>query len=319
LSDVSSTLPVAPWLCAPAFAGNCSGGSPQMSMEYLTNVSVGAALYRSFTNSTPAGQDVASIVLFSSPTAAIRQNNLASAVTSISFAGNTLANSTIMAALRCASTTPCSVSGVTDTQGHTWLPVTGATFSDGNQASGILVWAPTTLSTAAADTISFTLSSGTSAGVMIAEVTGTTTASTTQPAVSLSANPIGTLLVTQDAQSPNQFVCNVTLTTATTTQCQVAPTTINGIAVRAYVTDVQVNTTVLSATSTFQLKTGTGTNCGTGTANLSAITYSGAAVGLLSMLDFRTPLIAPLQTAICVTQAGTAGTGVVEVHGYFAP
>jgi hypothetical protein len=88
--------------------------------------------------------------------------------------------------------------------------------------------------------------------------------------------------------------------------------------VRAYVTDVQVNTTTAAA-GFIQLKTGTGTNCGTGTANLSAILYSAATVNLQSFLDFRTPLFAPLQTAVCVTQTGTPATVVVEVHGYFAP
>jgi hypothetical protein len=325
LSDAGTgTSILSPWTCAPALPGTCGGGSPQMSMAYLANVAAGNALVRTFSSSTPGGQDIGSIVLLTNATgtAAIRQDNIAGGAAAVSFSGNTLANSTLLAAVRCSGTAPCTVSGVTDTQGHTWLPVTGTSFNNGSQASGLWVWAPTTLSTAAADTITFTLSSGTAAGTMAAEITGTTASSITQPAVSLAANPIGSLVVTEDAQFPNQFVCSVTLSTATTTQCQVAPTTINGIAVRAYVTDVQVNTTATGTGSAVQLVDGTGTNCGTATANLSAITYStvtAAAPTLLSMLDFRTPLFAPLQSAVCVKQTGTPATVTVEVHGYFAP
>jgi hypothetical protein len=322
LSDAGSgTSILAPWTCAPALPGACGGGSPQMSMEYLSNVSAGNALVRTFSSSTPAGQDIGSIVLLAnaSGVAAIRQDNIAGGSLAVAFSGNTLANSTLLAAVRCAGTLPCVVSGVTDTQGHTWLPVTGINFNNGSQASGLFVWAPTTLSTAAADTITFTLSAGTAAGTMAAEVTGTSTSSITQPAVSLAANPIGSLVVTQDAQFPNQFVCSVAISTATTTQCQAPPTVINNVAVRAYVTDIQVNTTTAGAGSTLQLITGTGTNCGTGTANLSAITYSGGTVGLQSFLDMRTPLFTPLQSAVCVKQTATASTSVVEVHGYFAP
>jgi len=321
LSDAGAgTSLLAPWTCAPLFPGPCTGGSPQMSMAFLSNVSAGNALVRTFSNSTPGGQDIGSIVLFSSSTAAIRQDNLASgAGGTISYTGNTLAGSAKIAAVRCAGTVPCTVSGVTDTQGGTWFQVTGTTFNNGSQAAGLWVWASSTLSTAAADTITFTISAGSVAGTMAAEISGVTTSGLTQPAISLAANTIGTQIVTEDAQFPNQFVCSVAISTATTTQCQPAPTVINNIAVRAYVTDVQVNTTTAGAGSTLQLVTGTGTNCGTGTANLSAITYSGAAVALQSFLDMRTPLFAPLQSAVCVKQTATASTSVVEVHGYFAP
>ncbi len=320
LSDASATSIALPWACAPSFPGGCSGGAPQMSLAFLANVSANQKFQRTFANSTPVGQDIASIVLFSSPATAIRQSNLASGVAAVSYTTNTLANSTKIAAVRCSGTTPCTVSGVTDTQGGTWNPVNTLTFNNGSQASGIVVWASSTLSTAAADTITFTLSSGTAAGTMAAELTGTTTAGLTSPAISVQADPTGRQIVAQDAQFPNQFVCNVTLSTNTTTQCQAPPTTINNVPVRAYVTDFQINTTTGSTTGTLQLKTGTGTNCGTATANLSAITYSDVTPGLTNVLGMRTPLIAPLQSAVCVTQASAvAGTAVVEVHGFFAP
>lgn len=320
LSDASATSIAAPWTCAPALPGSCGGGAPQLSMAYLANVATGQRFQRIWANSTPAGQDIASIVLFSSPTATLRQANLASGSGVVSFTGNTLANSALIAAVRCSGTTPCTVSGVADTQAHTWVQVNTITFNNGNQASGIVVWAATTLSTAAADTITFTLSAGTAAGTEAAEVAGVTTSSLTTPSISLQANTIGTQLVTLDAQFPNQFVCNVTLSTATTTLCQPAPTTINNIPVRAYVTDFQINTTASGAGSTLQLKTGTGTNCGTGTANLSAILYSGAAVALQNAFGIRTPLFTPLQNEICVAQVGaTPSTSVIEIHGFFAP
>jgi hypothetical protein len=320
LSDLSSTSIVAPWTCAPALPGACGGGSPQMSMAFLANVAAGQRFQRTFLNSTPAGQDIASIVLFSSSTTALRQSALASGVASVSYSGNTLAGSTKIAAIRCSGVTPCAVSGVTDSQGGTWFPVTQQTFNNGNQAAGLIVWASSTLSTAAGDAITFTLSSGTAAGTMAAELTGTTTAGLTQPSISLQGDPIGRLVITQDAQAPNQFVCSVTLTTNTTTQCQAPPTVINNVPVRAYVTDIQINTTTAGTTSAIQLKTGTGSNCGTGTANLSAITYADTVANLTSVVGMRTPLIAPLQSAVCATQAGAvAGTAVVEIHGFFAP
>jgi len=322
LSDASATSIVAPWACVAAFPGGCTGGAPQMSMAFLANVSAGQKFQRTFANSTPAGQDIAAIVLFSSPATAVRQANLASGSGVVAYTGNTLANSSLIAAVRCSGVVPCTVSGVADTQGGTWNPVTQITFNDGQQASGIVVWARSTLSTAAADTITFTLSSGTAAGAMAAELTGTTPSTITQPAISVQADPTGAQVSRADAQFPNQFVCNVTISTATTTQCQAPPTTINNVPVRAYVTDIQVNTTTTGTASAVQLVTGTGSNCGTGTANLSAITYStvtAAAPALASFLGMRTPLIAPLQSAVCVKQTGTPATAVVEVHGFFAP
>jgi hypothetical protein len=319
LADATSTVVAAPWTCAPSLPGGCTGGAPQLSMAYLANIAAGQTFQRTWANSTPAGQDIAAIVLFTG-TPTLRQANLASATGTVAFTGNTLANSAIIAALRCSGTTPCSVSGVTDTQGHTWAQVASLTYNNGNQASGIIVWAATTLSTAAADSVTFTLSSGTAAGSEVAEVPGVNTSTLTTPAISLQANSIGTQIVTLDAQFPNQFVCNVTLSTATTTLCQAAGTTINNVAVRSYVTDVQINVTTAGAGSTLQLKDGTGTNCGTGTGNLSAILYSGGTVGLTNLLDFRTPLFTPLQNQICVNQIGaTPSTTTVEIHGYFAP
>ena len=320
LSDSGTTSIAAPWACAPAFTGGCGGGSPQLSLAFLANVSAGQKFQRIFTSSTPAGQDIASIVLFSGPSATLRQANVASGTGVVAFLGNTLANSALIAAVSCSGTTPCTVSSVADTQGHNWVQVNTLTFNNGQQESGLVVWAATTLSTAAADTITFTMGSGTAKGSEAAEIAGVSTSTPVAPSISNQANTIGTQLVTLDAQFPNQFVCNVTLSTATTTLCQPAPTTISNVPVRAYVTDFQFNTTTAGAASTLQIKIGTGTNCGTGTANLSAILYSGAAIALQNAFGIRTPLFTPLQTEICVAQVGaTPSTTTVEIHGYFAP
>jgi hypothetical protein len=320
LSDSSTTSIASPWACAPAFTGGCGSGSPQLSIAFLANVTAGQKFQRIFTSSTPAGQDIASIVLFSGPSATLRQANVASGTGVVAFLGNTLANSALVAAVSCSGTTPCTVSSVADTQGHNWVQVNTLTFNNGQQESGLVVWAATTLSTAAADTITFTMGSGTAKGAEAAEIAGVSTSTPVAPSISNQSNTIGSEIVTLDAQFPNQFVCNVTLSTATTTLCQSAPTTINNVPVRAYVTDFQINTTTQGAGSTLQLKTGTGSNCGTGTANLSAILYSGAAVALQNAFGIRTPLFTPLQTEICVAQVGaTPSTTTVEVHGYFAP
>jgi hypothetical protein len=321
VSDIVATTPVAPWACVPGLAGSCGAGAPQLSMAFLASVPAGQKYQRTFQNSTPVGQDVAAIVLFSSPTTAIRQANIAGS-NAVSYTSNTLAKSTLIGAVRCSGTTPCTVSSVADTQGNTWNPVTTLTFNNGTQAAGIVVWASSTLSTAAADTVTFTMGSGSAAGSEIAELTGTTASTITQPSISLMADSLGALVTREDAQFPNQFVCSVPLTTATTTQCQPVAATINNIPVRAYVTDIQVNTTTTGTASAVQLVTGTGSNCGTGTANLSAITYStvtAAAPTLVSFLGMRTPLIAPLGAAVCVKQTGTPATVTVEVHGFFAP
>ena len=190
----------------------------------------------------------------------------------------------------------------------------------GDQPTAMYVYLSTNATTANSETITFTQTSGVIVGTAIFEVANTAPSGLNNPSQNIEVDNAGGVVTHADAQSPNQWVCSVTISTNTTTLCESAPGTINGAAARSYVTDVQVNTTTAGTATAIQLKTGTGTNCGTGTANLSAVTYANTAVGLFSMIGLRTPLVAPFQTEVCVNQAGTtAGTSVVEVHGFFAP
>ena len=314
-SDLGTTAVVAPWV-----VNTNASTVTQFTVATLNGIGTGQVFQRSYTNSTPGGSEPIVFVLLAPGSTAIRQTNSNSGAT-ISFTGNTLAGSTVLIGIECAAnSTACNVSGVTDTQGNTYKLVGAITFPGTTNIPGIFVFATTNPTTAAADTITPAFSTGSGRANAILELSTPATAALTQLSTTVQVDPTGRQVVSLDAQAPNQFNCNVTLSTATTTQCQGAPTTINGVAVRAYVTDVQYNTTTAGAGSLLQLVTGTAANCGTGTANLSAITYSGAAVALQSTLGMRTPLVAPLQSAVCVKQTGaTPSTTVVEVHGYFAP
>lgn len=119
--------------------------------------------------------------------------------------------------------------------------------------------------------------------------------------------------------SPNLFNCTVTISSATTTQCQGAP----AAGFTLYVTHVEIVTTTAGTGSTIQLKYGTGANCGTGTTNLSP-TYPNttATVGSATMysLDYaQAPLLPASANAVCVTQTATAGTSQVLVSGFVGP
>lgn len=320
-ADVGAgTSILAPWTCQPVTGNSACAGSSGASIATLANAPAGQVLRRSYSNASTgggAGGELNAIVLFSG-TATFRQGNT-NGVAVNAYPGNTLAGSTMIGAARCSGTTPCTITSVTDTQGNTWLPVVSTT-RNGTQVSGLFIFVSPNLSTAAANTVTFTVGTGAVAGTTVVELTGTTPSQLVNPAIANLADQVGQQVVRLDAQSPNQFNCNVALSTNTTLQCQAAPTTINGVNARLYVTDFQINTTVAGTTSTLQLKTGTGTNCGTGTLNLSAITYADTVIGLTNVIGFRTPLVAPTQNAVCVTQAGAAaGTTTVEIHGFIAP
>lgn len=118
---------------------------------------------------------------------------------------------------------------------------------------------------------------------------------------------------------PNPFLCQLTISTATTTQCQAAPPA----GFTLYVTHVEIVTTAAGTGSTIQLKYGTGSNCGTGTTALS-LTYPNtvATTGSSTMynLDFsQGPMLPAAANAVCVTQTATAGTSQVLISGYTAP
>jgi hypothetical protein len=313
----------APWSVVALASAGCGAtcNAPIVVLQ-SSNPSAGQKVFETFSNSADGPNILSVNVLVQTPGVSVRAasaNNNSAA--SIGYSVNTLAGSLLLYFANCThGAAACSVASVADTQAHTWVQIAFSNAGGIVGQTGMSVWAATTVSTAAADTVTPTLGSGTLFGQAVVEVPGVLPASLTQPAISIQVDPTGAQVSRQDAQFPNQFVCNVTMTTNTTTQCQAAPTTINNVPVRAYVTDFQINTTTGGTTSTIQLKTGTGSNCGTGTTNLSAITYADTVISTTSVIGMRTPLFAPLQSAVCVTQAGAvAGTSVVEIHGFFAP
>lgn len=310
----------APWVCLLNQAQGCNN-TGDLHIFSATNVTAGLALQRIFTNPSFTQEELAIFVDFAGTATAARQQ-IAPQASPVAFASNTLAGSTILVATECTSAGPCVIGSVTDTQSVTYKQLAVVNASGTIQVSaGISLWMNTTPTSAAADTITVTASSGVLSKVQIMELTGITTAPLTYLAVSQSLDTVGATLTRPDATAGNQFNCTVTMSTKTTTTCQTAPSTINGVPVRLYVTDFQINTAAAGGTTTtLQLQTGTGSNCATATAALSAITYPNNTAGLTSILGMRTPLIAPLQSAVCVIQAGTtANTSVVEIHGFIAP
>lgn len=311
---------VAPWTCPLAQSQSCTAGD--LTLETLTNVTANQPYQRSYTSASANVQDMAIIITFAGTTTSPRQFRTSSiSASSTAFSSNTLAGSAVLVAVECTSAGPCVVSGVTDTQGLTYKQI-GSLSAPANAISGgMALWMATAGTTAAADTITSAASSGVIKNTMAVEFQSITTAPLTYPAISNTTDAVGAELVRLDALAGNQFVCSVTLSTNTTTQCQAPSTTINGVAVRPYVTDFQINTTTAGTATTIQLRAGTGSNCGTGTISLSQIFYPNTTVGITSVLGMRTPLFPNVtQQAVCATQAGTTpGTSVVEIHGYFAP
>jgi len=311
----SGTVILAPWVCQPVQGNSACTSNGPPALATLNGAQTGQTMRRFYSNPGGGGTELNAIVLSSASGTTWRQGT--TGTTSVAFTSNTLAGSLLISALRCG--TACTINSVTDTQGNSWVPIVSATRGAGQQ-SGLYVYVSQQLSTAAADTITWTVGSGTSAGMMISEFTGVTPAQLVALAISNAADQIGNQVERLDAVGINQFSCSVTLSTNTTTQCQPPPTTIAGVPARLYITDFQINTTVAGTATTLQLKTGTGASCAGATANLSAILYPNTTVGIQNILGTRTPLVAPIQSAVCVTQAGTtAGTSLVEIRGFLAP
>lgn len=309
-----TTGPNAPWACVTAF-GSCSS----TGLAFYPNVNASKPLQFNLGNSSTATTETVFVNMAGRPT--IRQGAQGSG-TSPPFSSNTLAGSTVLAMISVNCAQPCTpgVTSVTDTQGNLYKLVASNTqgVNPGlNRQEGVFffVAGPTT---AAADTLTFTTAGGTgieTAGMV--ELSGIVPAPLFQAIVIPLADSLGRQAVAQDALGANLFSCTVTLSTNTTTQCTNLPPS---SAVRAYITDFQINTTTAGSATTIQLVTGTGANCVTGNANLSAIAYPNTTVGIQSILGVRTPLAAPAGAAVCAKQAGTtAGTSVVELRGFFAP
>lgn len=115
------------------------------------------------------------------------------------------------------------------------------------------------------------------------------------------------------------WTCALNALAATLTQCQAAP----GAGLKLYITDIHVQTTTATS-GTYAVQTGTGANCGTGTAALFPV--SGTAnrfnapitTSAMASLNFNTPLPAPANSAICVIGVAT-NTISIQITGYTRP
>lgn len=148
----------------------------------------------------------------------------------------------------------------------------------------------------------------------------------TQPAAATTGNQRrlvgsldGSLYVRQGGPVP--WSCSLDNIGATLTQCKAA----TGAGIKAYVTDIVIASTTATA-GQFIIRTGTGSNCGTGTASLfpSAATvvrfpYPGntSTIGSTT-IHLVTPLNPPAASAICILCVAT-NTCTVQMQGYEAP
>lgn len=116
-----------------------------------------------------------------------------------------------------------------------------------------------------------------------------------------------------------QFSCSLNAIAASLTQCQAAP----GAGLKLYITSLHVQSTTTTS-GTYAVQTGTGTNCGTGTAPLfpssSTSNRFNAPPTTAGMADltFPVPLSAAANTAICLVGVAT-NTISAQITGYIAP
>ena len=139
----------------------------------------------------------------------------------------------------------------------------------------------------------------------------------------------GGVLAQQNVSGPSQldyaggratvFTCGFNAVAATLTQCQAAP----AAGLKLYVTSLHIQTTTTTS-GTYALQTGTGTNCGTGTAALfpvsgtanrfnAPVTTSG-----MDTVVFPVALAAPAASALCVIGVAT-NTVSGQIVGFTAP
>lgn len=118
---------------------------------------------------------------------------------------------------------------------------------------------------------------------------------------------------------PVTFTCGLQGIAATLTQCQAAA----AAGLRYHITGVFVQTTTTTS-GTYAIQTGTGTNCGTGTAALFPVSGTSnrfnapITTSAMAGLAFYTPLVAPVAAAICVIGVAT-NTISIQINGYTAP
>jgi len=114
------------------------------------------------------------------------------------------------------------------------------------------------------------------------------------------------------------WTCSLDNIGATLTLCIIAPTD----STKRYITDIVAQSTTATA-GQFILRTGTGTNCGTGTASLfpsaaTVIRYSAPGNGSApTVISFRTPLEVPKDKDLCMLGVGT-NTVTMQIQGFLS-
>ena len=319
--DFGTTTVLPPWICS----GVCGASGAGATGYFVAKNVSGAISYTRTYQNAQNGNDFLAFLIFNTPNLVVRNAQVSSNNTQITFNTQPLKGSVLVATFAC-NIAPCLMTKVVDTQGNLWNQVAYISVGvAGTGYKGYSVWITSQPTAAAgADQVIVTPAAGNTVNEMsVAELTGVSKpALFNTPGVTVAADQLGNVIFRQDAQGTNLWNCTVTLSTATTSLCQTAPTTtaLNGLLLRPYVTDFQFNTTAAGTGTTVQLQYGNGANCATGLTPLSAIQYPNTVVGITSVFGVRTPLIGGQNTAICATQAGTTpGTTVVEVRGFFAP
>ena len=337
-SIVWTTVPgngtiLAPWTCSqPAAGPSCGGlGNGSDAVAVLNNTVANTPFQINCNNCNNQANQLATYLTFGG-LVTLRNGEAASNTNTKALVNSLAAGSIEVLALKC-NAQPCFASAVTDTQGNTWKQVSVLPgFGNGLGFKGMTLWATVKGVVGGADTITATPGTGVASpfnDFFASEVQCQNSACPTTllnfPNLPLESDASGNLITLQDQTGSNEFTCSATISTNTTTQLCPVATTLNGVAVRPYITDIQINVTVAGTASTLTLVTGTGAACATGTANLSAIVYPTTVVSTLATLNGpamgpRTPLVAPLQSGVCATTAGTgAATLTIELRGFLNP
>lgn len=126
---------------------------------------------------------------------------------------------------------------------------------------------------------------------------------------------------TRSGQLSQSWECSLNGIAATLTECQAIPSNADH---RHYITDISVQTTTATS-GTYAIRTGTGTNCATATAQLFPSSGSGAdrfnapvVSQAMASIRFTTPLIPTKGHAICMIGVAT-NTISIQIQGFFAP
>jgi hypothetical protein len=324
---------LAPWTCnQPAAGPTCGGlGNGSDAVAVLNNTPSNTPFQISCNNCNNQANQLATYITWAG-TVTLRNGEAASNTNTKALVNSLAAGSIEVFTAKC-NAQPCFLTGVTDTQGNTYKQVSVLPgFGNGLGFKGETVWATTKGVVGGADTITATLGSGVASplnDILASEIQCTGSACPTsalnQPNIANQADTLGNQITLTDQTGANEFTCSATISTNTTTQLCAIPTTINGVSVRLYITDMQINVTVAGTASTLTLVQGTGATCASNQTNLSAIVYPTTVVSTLATLNGpamgpRTPLIAPVGAGVCATTAGTgAATLTIELRGFLNP